>query len=80
MVSLHTKRVDLNGMFYQEAKEHIRRHKTPNFEPRFPVPGGKRPKFRQKWIGVLKLVSHHTKRVDLNGIFYQGAKEHILSH
>ena len=79
MVSLHTKRVDLNGMFYQEAKEHILSQLIPNFEPRFSIPWGERPKMGQNWVGVLRLVSHHTKRVDLNGMFYQGAKEQILS-
>ena len=79
LVSNHTKTVDLNGMFYQEAKEHILSQWIPNFEPRFPIPGGERPKMGQKWVGVLRLVSHHTKRVDLNGMLNQGAKEHILS-
>ena len=30
----------------------------------------------QKWVDELKLVFHHTMRVDLNAMFYQGVKTH----
>ena len=40
---------------------------------------GEKAQIGSKWVGVLRLVSHHTNRVDLNGMFYLGAKENILS-
>ena len=79
LVSHHKKRVDLNVIFYRVAKEHFLSKWTSDFGPRIPVPGGKRPKLGQKWVGVLRLVSHHTNRVGMNGMLYQGAKDNILS-
>ena len=52
---------------------------NPEFGTQVPRTRGYKAQIGTKWVGVLKLVSLHTKSVDLNGMCYQGAKEHILS-